>query len=296
MRLCTPASLFLAAVAAILPTAAPAHAEASPPACAAADASDFPLTTRIHGGPDTYRAGGGFGTWYLELTNTTDRSCGGIHPVVVLYDDKRALRASQPVLEFYAADREVPHTVRFETTDEDELVGALADDDAGFEGFTVEAGRTLTVKVRLALTSDAVASEVVATAAVVQRHGDEGGGEGDGDWVGQSDEYRFRIATGSATGSATDSATDSGTGSATDPDAESEAADPHATDPHATAPAAPAPRDSPSSPLLPPHEELARTGSRTGAGGETPAAGLAAAAAALCAGGLALLRAARRRR
>ncbi|MHC3451821.1 hypothetical protein [Streptomyces prasinus] len=283
MRLCTPASLFLAAVAAILPTAAPAHAEASPPACAAADASDFPLTTRIHGGPDTYRAGGGFGTWYLELTNTTDRSCGGIHPVVVLYDDKRALRASQPVLEFYAADREVPHTVRFETTDEDELVGALADDDAGFEGFTVEAGRTLTVKVRLSLTSDAVASEVVATAAVVQRHGDEGGGEGDGDWVGQSDEYRFRIATGSAT--------DSGTGSATDPDAESEAADPHAT-----APAAPAPRDSPSSSLLPPHEELARTGSRTGAGGETPAAGLAAAAAALCAGGLALLRAARRRR
>ncbi|MFF0113935.1 hypothetical protein [Streptomyces prasinus] len=283
MRLCTPASLFLAAVAAILPTAAPAHAEASPPACAAADASDFPLTTRIHGGPDTYRAGGGFGTWYLELTNTTDRSCGGIHPVVVLYDDKRALRASQPVLEFYAADREVPHTVRFETTDEDELVGALADDDAGFEGFTVEAGRTLTVKVRLSLTSDAVASEVVATAAVVQRHGDGGGGEGDGDWVGQSDEYRFRIATGSAT--------DSGTGSATDPDAESEAADPHAS-----APAAPAPRDSPSSSLLPPHEELARTGSRTGAGGETPAAGLAAAAAALCAGGLALLRAARRRR
>ncbi|MGW3682449.1 hypothetical protein [Streptomyces prasinus] len=279
MRLCTPASLFLAAVAAILPTAAPAHAEASPPACVAADASDFPLTTRIHGGPDTYRAGGGFGTWYLELTNTTDRSCGGIHPVVVLYDDRRALRASQPVLEFYAADREVPHTVRFETTDEDELVGALADDDAGFEGFTVEAGRTLTVKVRLALTSDAVASEVVATAAVVQRHG----GEGDGDWVGQSDEYRFRIAT--------DSATDSGTGSATDPDAESEAADPHAT-----APTAPAPRDSPSSSLLPPHEELARTGSRTGAGGETPAAGLAAAAAALCAGGLALLRAARRRR
>ncbi|MET8116569.1 hypothetical protein [Streptomyces prasinus] len=280
MRLCTPASLFLAAVAAILPTAAPAHAEASPPACAAADASDFPLTTRIHGGPDTYRAGGGFGTWYLELTNTTDRSCGGIHPVVVLYDDKRVLRASQSVLEFYAADREVPHTVRFETTDEDELVGALADDDAGFEGFTVEAGRTLTVKVRLALTSDAVASEVVATAAVVQRHGDEGGGEGDGDWVGQSDEYRFRIATGSAT--------DSG--------AESEAADPHAADPHATDPAAPAPRDRPSSSLLPPHEELARTGSRTGAGGETPAAGLAAAAAALCAGGLALLRAARRRR
>ncbi|MFI8307480.1 hypothetical protein ACIF80_29430 [Streptomyces sp. NPDC085927] len=290
MRLCTPASLFLAAVAAILPTAAPAHAEAPPPACVGVDESDFPLTTRIHGGPDSYRAGGGFGTWYLELTNTTDRSCGGIHPVIVLYDDKRALRASQPVLEFYTADRELPHTVRFETTDEDELVGALADDDAGFEGFTVEAGRTLTVKVRLALTSDAVANEVVATAAVVQRHE----GEDDGDWVGQSDEYRFRIATGSATGSAADSgadsATGSGTGPATDPDAEAEAADPHAT-----APAAPAPRDS-SSPSLPLHEELARTGSRTDTGGGTLAAVLTATAAALVAGGLALLRAARRRR
>ncbi|MFF0106906.1 hypothetical protein [Streptomyces hirsutus] len=273
MRLCTPASLFLAAVAAVLPTATPAHAEAPPPACAAADESDFPLTTRIHGGPDSYRAGGGFGTWYLELTNTTDRSCGDIHPVVVLFDDKRALRASQPVLEFYTADRELPHTVRFETTDEDELVGALADDDAGFEGFTVEAGRTLTVKLRLALTSDAVANEVVAMAAVVQR------GEDDGDWVGQSDEYRFRITTGP------------GTGPATDPDAEAEA-----TDPHATAPTTPAPRDNPSPSSLPLLEELARTGSRTGTGGGTLAAVLAAAAVALLAGGLALLRAARRRR
>ncbi|MFE9924041.1 hypothetical protein ACFYQA_21410 [Streptomyces sp. NPDC005774] len=281
MRLCTPASLFLTAVAAILPPAAPApdpaHAQAPPPACAAADESDFPLTTRIHGGPDSYRAGGGFGTWHLELTNTTDRSYGGIHPVVVLYDDKRALRASQTVLEFYTTDREPPHTVRFETTDEDELVGALADDDAGFEGFTVEAGRTLTVKVRLALTSDAVAGEAVATAAIVQRH------EDDGDWVGQSDEYRFRITTGAGTGS--------GTGPATDPDAEAEAADPHAT-----APTAPTPRDSPSPPLLPLLEELARTGSRTGAGGRILAAALAAAAVALLAGGLALLRAARRRR
>ncbi|WP_406469665.1 hypothetical protein OH738_25360 [Streptomyces hirsutus] len=268
MRLCTPASLFLAAVAAVFPTATPAHAEAPPPACTAADESDFPLTIRIHGGPDSYRAGGGFGTWYLELTNTTERSCGGIHPVVVLFDDKRALRASQPVLEFYTADRELPHTVRFETTDEDELVAALADDDAGFEGFTVEAGRTLTVKLRLALTSDAVASEVVTTAAIVQRHEDED----DGDWVGQSDEYRFRITTGP------------GTGPATDPDAE------------ATAPITPAPRDNPSPSPLPLVEELARTGSRTGTVGGTLAAVLTAAAVALLVGGLALLRAARRRR
>ncbi|MBL3666509.1 hypothetical protein JL475_11005 [Streptomyces sp. M2CJ-2] len=187
MRLRTPASLFLAVLAAVLPTEAQARTEAPPPACATEGDIDFPLTARIHGGPDTYAAGGGHGTWYLQLTNTTDRSCGGIHPVVVLVDDKRELRASQPVLEFYAPDREQPHPVRFETTDEDELVGAFVDEHAGFEGFTVEPGRPLTVKVRLAFTSDAVAGEVVAQAAVVQRR------EDDGDWVGQSDDYRFRI-------------------------------------------------------------------------------------------------------
>ncbi|GAB2805405.1 hypothetical protein GCM10027073_42450 [Streptomyces chlorus] len=258
MRLCTPASLFMAAVAAILPTAAPARAEAPPPACATADEPDFPLTTRIHDGPETYRAGGGFGTWYLELTNTTDRSCGGIHPVVVLYDDKRALRASQSVLEFYTADRELPHAVHFETTDEDELVGALADDDAGFEGFTVEAGRTLTVKVRLALTSDAVAGEVVATAAVVQRY------EDDGDWVGQSDEYRFRIETRAET----------------EPEPEA-----HEADPDGTGPTSSAPGDS----RLPFAHELPGTG-LGGLG-----AALAATALLLAAGSVVVLRGRRRR-
>ncbi|MFE7815763.1 hypothetical protein ACFU5P_28255 [Streptomyces sp. NPDC057433] len=251
MRLCTPASLFLTVVAVVLPGAAPAHAEAPPPACATAGESDFPLTTRIHGGPDSYRAGGGFGTWYLELTNTTGRSCAGIHPVVVLVDDDRVLRASQPLLEFYTQDRELPHTVRFETTDEDELVGALADDDAGFEGFTVGAGRTLTVKLRLALTSDTVAGEVVATAAVVQRR------EDDGDWVGQSDEYRFRI----------------GTGTGADPG------------PDGTDPASPDPRDGDP----PSAHEL----SGTGLGGLDTA--LAATALLLAAGGVAVLLGRRRR-
>ncbi|MGY0067536.1 hypothetical protein ACWZEH_12065 [Streptomyces sp. QTS137] len=260
MRLCTPASLFMAVVAAVLPGAAPAHAQAPPPACATADEPDFPLTTRIHGGPDSYRAGGGFGTWYLELTNTTDRSCAGIHPVVVLVDEERELRASQPVLEFYTEGRELPHTVRFETTDEDELVGALADDDAGFGGFTVGAGRTLTVKLRLALTSDAVAGEVVATAAVVQRH------EDDGDWVGQSDEYRFRIGTGTAAEPA--------------PEADDPGADPDGTDA-----ASPAPRDS----GLP----LARELSGTGLGRLDTA--LAATALLLAAGSAAVLLGRRRR-
>ncbi|OPG01270.1 hypothetical protein B1R27_37745 [Streptomyces sp. GKU 895] len=161
----------------------------------------FPLTTRIHDGPASYAPGGGYGTWKLDLTNTTTRTCADIHPVVVLVDKERALKASQPRLEFYEGDR--PRPVRLETTDEDELVGAF-----GGAGLTVGPGRTVTVKVRLALTSDAVPNEVTVNAAVVQRHDD------DGDWVGQSNDYRFAIAddgTGGGTGG------DTGTGTGTDP-------------------------------------------------------------------------------
>ncbi|MFB7931031.1 hypothetical protein ACFC4C_18205 [Streptomyces sp. NPDC056039] len=186
MRLCTPAHLCLAAAAAVLlPGAQPAYADDPAPACAAPDDHTFPLTTRVHGGPDSYVAGGGYGTWYLDLTNTTDRTCTGIHPVVVLVDDKRALEPSQPRLEFFEGTRS--HSVRFEKTGEDELVGALADDEERFAGFTVGPGKTVTVTVRLAVTSDAVANDVTANAAVVQRHDD------DGDWVGQSNDYRFGI-------------------------------------------------------------------------------------------------------
>ncbi|KUO20303.1 hypothetical protein [Streptomyces dysideae] len=185
MRLHTPASLCLAA-AALFPAAPPAHAAAAPlPSCATPADRAFPLTSRIHGGPDAYEAGGGYGIWYLDLTNTTDRTCTGIHPVVVLVDEERALGPSQPRLDFYADDR--LHPVRFETTDADELVGAF---DDGFPGFTVRPGKTLTVKVRLAIGSDAVPNDVTANAAVVQRH------DGDGDWVGQSNDYRFAIAAG----------------------------------------------------------------------------------------------------
>ena len=179
MRLCTTVSLSLAA-AALLPLATPAHAV--PAAGCAPDDRHFPVSTRIHGGPDAYEAGGGYGVWYLDLTNTTTRTCAGIHPVVVLVDDKRALRPGQPRLDFYEGGR--PHPVSFVKTDEDELVGAF---DAGLPGFTVAPGRTVTVKVRLALTSDAVPNEVTANAAVVQRH------RNDGDWVGQSGDYRFRV-------------------------------------------------------------------------------------------------------
>ncbi|MFE0252452.1 hypothetical protein [Streptomyces sp. NPDC059010] len=199
MRLHTPASLCLAA-AALLAAAPPVRADspAELPSCAT-DGRTFPLTTRLHGGPGSYAAGGGFGTWYLDLTNRTGRTCTGIHPVVVLVDGERALKPSQPRLEFYGApDSTRPRRVRFETTDQDELVGAFD----GFPGFTVGARETVSVKVRLAVTSDAVPNDVTANAAVIQRH------DGDGDWVGQSNDYRFTIDAdpGDRTGTADPSA------------------------------------------------------------------------------------------
>ncbi|MFF9043437.1 hypothetical protein [Streptomyces parvulus] len=215
------AAALLAACAAaspVLAPAAPAHAESRDPlpACTAPEDHTFPLTTRVHGGPAGYEPGGGFGVWYLDLTNTTSRTCSGIHPVVVLVDERRALEPGQPQLEFY--DGTTPRPVAFEKTDRDELIGAFgeagtdadadadtaaepeaqheAEPEAGtedpdrFAGFTVAPGKTLTVKLRLSLTSDTAAGEVTVNAAVVQRRG------GDGEWIGQSNDYRFRVGTG----------------------------------------------------------------------------------------------------
>ncbi|GGN53720.1 hypothetical protein GCM10011579_012220 [Streptomyces albiflavescens] len=190
MRLRKSLPLALTATPALALAPAPALAlthtpvPASPrPTCAAPDTRDFPIKTRIHGGPATYDVGGDFRTWYIDLTNTTAHSCASIHPIVVLVDAKGVLRPGQARLEFYEGER--THPVTFETSDEAENVGAF---DDGFPGFTVGPGRTLTVKVRLSVTSDATApNDVVANAAVVQRHND------DGDWVGESNEYRFRI-------------------------------------------------------------------------------------------------------
>ncbi|MFI6852689.1 LPXTG cell wall anchor domain-containing protein [Streptomyces sp. NPDC050416] len=266
MRPCTPAHFCLAAAAAVLLAGAhPAYADEPAPACAAPDDHTFPLTTRIHGGPGAYEAGGGFGTWYVELTNTTDRPCTGIHPVVVLVDDKRALEPSQPRLEFFEGAR--AHPVRFEKTSEDELIGAFAADEDRFAGFTVGPGKTVSVKVRLAVTSDAVPNKVTVNAAVVQRHDD------DGDWVGQSNDYRFGIDGGGPIDGGepeTDGGTDAQPDSDSDPD----------PDPDASVP----PRED----RLPFAEELARTGT----GGQVAAA----AAAMLLAGGGAALLLARRRR
>ncbi|MFG2632860.1 hypothetical protein ACGFX8_02535 [Streptomyces sp. NPDC048362] len=183
MRPCTSASLCLAAAAVLVTVpAAAAHADATP-SCAASGDRAFPLATRIRGGPGTYEAGGGFGTWYIDLTNTTHDACADIHPVVVLVDDRRALRPDQADLDFSDGSRSLP--VELESTDEQELVGVL--DGEGFDGFTVPAGRTVSVRVRLALAADAGSEHVTVNAAAVQRRGD------DGNWVGESNAYRFAI-------------------------------------------------------------------------------------------------------
>lgn len=159
------------------------------PGCVGASDRDFPLATRIHGGPETYEAGGGFGTWYLDLTSTARGTCTDVHPVVVLADDQRALRPDQPELDFYDGARPLP--VRLEATDEKELVGVFDADD--FDGFTVAPGRTVTVKVRLAFSGDAVPNRITAGAALVRREGE------DGEWVGESAGYRFAIGDGGST-------------------------------------------------------------------------------------------------
>ncbi|MEU6385623.1 hypothetical protein ABZ847_18920 [Streptomyces bauhiniae] len=174
-----PACLCLVAVTALTPVSS---ASAVAP-CPAGDDGSFPLGTRIHGGPDTYRAGGAPGTWYIDLVNTGTQPCADVHPVVVLVDDERLLRPSQAKLDFYDGRKRRP--VRLESTDHQELVGVVGAD--GFAGYTVAPGKTVTVKLRLLITSDAYADHVTTKAALVQRRGQ------DGDWVGESEDYAFDI-------------------------------------------------------------------------------------------------------
>ncbi|MBP2050260.1 hypothetical protein J2Z21_003199 [Streptomyces griseochromogenes] len=292
MRLCTSLSPCLAAAVVLVPVSSnAARADTATPPCAASATSGgraFPLATRIRGGPTSYEAGGGYGTWYIDLTNTTRRTCAGIHPVVVLVDGKRGLKPSQAELDFYDGSR--AHAVTFETTDEQELVGVL--DTKGFDGFTVAPGRTVSVKVRLAVAMDAASDQVTANAAVVQRRGE------DGDWVGQSNDYRFGIGQDVDIGGATEGTP------APDGTARPEgSAAPEAT---GTTPATPAgtPRPTPSGsdpddtslPFAAEAEEAgerARELARTGLG---VAHGLLAATTALLAVGAAAFLLARRRR
>ncbi|XMN08803.1 peptidase [Streptomyces griseobrunneus] len=197
-----------------------AEAADEQPACGDPGAKEFPIETRIQEAPKTYVSGGGYGTWFLDLTNTTDTSCRALHPVLVLNDEDRKLTADQIQLKFSEPGRPgTEHRVTWETTDRHEQIGVFdggepgpghtegsADSggsdgsDDGFLGFTIPAGSTVSVRVRMAFTSDTGPGRVTAHAAVVQRrHQDKakGGGREDGDWVGESGEYRFVIADGS---------------------------------------------------------------------------------------------------
>ncbi|CAL9310067.1 hypothetical protein [Streptomyces sp. SudanB182_2057] len=227
-RLAVAAAAATAVVLPVPPSAAHTRTAPAPPSCAAADAHTFPLATRIRGGPASYEAGARPRTWYIDLTNTTGRTCAGVHPVVVLVDDERALRPDHPRLDFYDGPR--AHRVAFEATDARELVGVL--DGTGFAGFTVPPGRTVAVRVRFSLAPDAVAGRVTANAAVVQRRG------GDGDWVGESGAYRFSVTEDGDGGTEEEPA---------DTDPAREAREAHALRPPGTpAPApSPAPRSSP---------------------------------------------------
>ncbi|MER7520956.1 hypothetical protein [Streptomyces sp. NPDC126499] len=216
----------------LLPAAAtPAATPVLAPACGDADARDFPLATRIRGGPADYAAGGGFRMWHLEIGNTTAVPCRGVHPVLVLTDSGRSLKPDQIRAEFYDAEARLWRPVAFEATDRAENVGVFADSSPpapssalasaaptfpapssalasatssapasatattpatptapAFAGFAVPARGTLTVPVRLAFRADATPDDdVVLNAAVVQRRGD------DGDWVGESGDYRLAV-------------------------------------------------------------------------------------------------------
>lgn len=153
------------------------------PGCGAPDDDAFPLDTLIHGGPADYAAGGPFRDWRLDLTNTTGSPCSGIHPVLVLTDRDRALRPEQIRFEFYDAGAARWHPVAFQETSEAENVGVFTD----FGGFAVPAGETLTVPVRLAFGAGTAPGEVVVNAAIVQRRG------ADGDWIGDSGDYRLTV-------------------------------------------------------------------------------------------------------
>ncbi|MBL1288065.1 hypothetical protein ACFTXO_22760 [Streptomyces sp. NPDC057067] len=206
--LVVPAGLLGVPAAIAIPVTAPAGTVAvageALPVCGDPDAEDFPIETRIHGGPDTYASGGGYGTWYLDLTNTTSEPCRSIHPVLVLTDEDRTLTAEQIQLEFTErAHPDEEHRVSWESTDRDEQIGVFGSGEQGddFPGFTVPAKKTVTVEVRMAFTSDTRPGKVTAHAAIVQRRSaqdqaEQAGKASDGDWVGESAAYPFVIVEG----------------------------------------------------------------------------------------------------
>ncbi|WP_406731929.1 hypothetical protein [Streptomyces sp. NBC_01794] len=161
------------------------------PTCGKVSDPDFPIDTRIHGGPTAHRPGGGFQEWSVDLANTTGESCRSIHPVMIFSGRDSGLTAARVALEFYDDLTARWRPVALETTAEDEVVGVL---DGGFPGFVVPARKSVTVKVRVALAADTPPNQVTVNAAIVQRQGD------DGDWVGESGDYHFAVVDGDGSG------------------------------------------------------------------------------------------------
>ncbi|WP_254076474.1 hypothetical protein [Streptomyces pacificus] len=179
--------------------ASPAAPGAAPggqqPVCGDPGAAEFPIVTRIVQGPGEYRAGGDAREFSVELSNTTAQPCLDIHPVVVLAGQARALQPDMVRLEFFDGAARTWRHVTIEKTDQGEAVGAFGAGSGGFAGLSLPAGGTFSVRVRLAFPDRATAPDtVVANAAVVQRRG------ADGDWVGESDDYRFDVLAPEPTG------------------------------------------------------------------------------------------------
>ncbi|WP_411079274.1 peptidase [Streptomyces sp. cmx-18-6] len=281
------------------------------PACGDRDAKEFPVETRIHDAPKTYASGGGYGTWLLDLTNTTDAPCRALHPVLVLTDEDRRLTAEQIQVKFSEPGHPgTEHRVSWETTDRHEQIGVFggggtgaskgtgasggtgpsggtdasgdAGDSAGtgdsgdsghfgddFLGVTVPAGGTVSVRVQMAFTSDAVPGRVTAHAAVVQRrHQDKakGGGREDGDWVGESGEYRFVIVDGATGEVPRPERTEPDIGSRTDVPAEPRPR----TEASPSASSTPAPTTAPTTTPAPTGTGTAPTGTPTAPGSRAP--------------------------
>ncbi|MFI0741678.1 hypothetical protein ACH4PU_26930 [Streptomyces sp. NPDC021100] len=158
------------------------------PGCGDAGRTEFPIASRLTGGPDVYERGADAPAWELELRNVTGQECRDVHPVAVLADGKRALRPEHIHLEFYDKEGARWRPVRFERTEEAENVGVFDGGSSGFHGFSVPARRTVVVPLRLGFTDAAPDGPVTANVTAVQRRG------ADGAWVGESGDYTFTVA------------------------------------------------------------------------------------------------------
>ncbi|MES4908069.1 MULTISPECIES: hypothetical protein [unclassified Streptomyces] len=163
---------------------AAASPSASAPSCGRRESPRFPIDARLYGGPARYARGGGWRTWHLELRNTTRVECRAIHPIAILVDRAHALRPDHIRMEFLDPYAGRWRPVSFETTDEDENIGVF---DDPFQGFTVPARGSVTAQVRSRFTGSAPTGPVTANVITMERRAD------DGDWVGQSGDYDFRV-------------------------------------------------------------------------------------------------------